>query len=420
MKERSTKSASFAKHFVDRNRALDEQCVREELASQADSLVTKKKNRLKSDGLQRRRKTHWANYRQVSPMEVSRITSFEKFSRILANEVHLGNKKVAGFENRIGLLEERLTELVASRDSVSHKELVALVKCLYQFGVVRQIEPVLLNRILDRVDVKQVKPINVVYLLEALNRLAFRDHRSLEYLNSLSLCWPVVGRDPLMVIKAANAIAGLDLAKSSPSLGGLIVAISEALPKLTKSQLERVKAVTVAELFDDLMVLDFFVLAHQHRIQYVRHLVLVFLKVRSNQGLMAKIPQIVRDWIDEVVREDSQVRTTPAKFSSELHRDISRVLHSALPHAVVVDSLNCGPFLLDSLVDNTVVVEACSPFQFYTRTAKFTAEARLRHELIRSLGFELVLISHFQWSGSDEAKQAFLFSQLPAKLRSKS
>jgi hypothetical protein len=236
----------------------------------------------------------------------------------------------------------------------------------------------------------------------------------------LALCWGTLAmKNPLILIRGANAIAKLDLASSTPFTAGLKEAISDTLPTLTRSQLERIKAITVVEFFDEIMVLDFFVLCFDKKISYTRNLILVYLKYRNDQGVMGKVPAHVREWIKGVVKDDTQLRLDGdtgdlVTYSSLLHEDIHRIVQEN--HGpTVYSSQRCGPFVFDIYLPmSNTVVEACCDFQFYNRTSKLTAEAKLRHELIRSLGFKLVPVFHFNWSTlhTDTAKAKWLTSNL--------
>lgn len=358
----------------------------------------------------RRKKAAWVNYRPLSVVEIDKIDSPGRLARVLANEVRLIHKGDTERANIVlPLLETKLTEFASPSFVSSKHTVVDVIKCVYQFGVVKQLNALVLNKSLDLVcsNLKTVKPENLIYLFEAMSRLRFRDQRLLSVLDALALCWPVVAKAPFLLIKAANAIARLDMQGSH--CAGLGPALAEILPNLTKQQLERIKAVTATSLFDDVMLLDYFVLCHRNQVGYVRHVLLVFLKVRSNEALVRKLPLDTKEWLESVAESETLKRQSfEASLSSDLHSDVARLLPDA------VAGTTCGPLSFDVFLPATnTVVDACSEFQFYQRTAKFTAEARLRHSLIRELGFNLVPIPFMQWSalGSDEAKRAFLKRQ---------
>jgi hypothetical protein len=340
-----------------------------------------------------------------------------KIARILANEVHNISKGEESRRSITDLLESRYGELISTKDhNPDAKEIISVIKAVYQFGLLRKLDPVILNQALELVvgQIRTLKPENLIYLLEALARLGFRDQRTIQIIDSLELCWPVVGKQPVLLLKAANALARLDLVNSSRSGSRIVPVLAERLPDLTRSQLERIKAVTVTELFDDVMILDYLLLCHKAQVEYLRNVVLVYLHVRKREGLATKLPSATKEWIEEIVQQQIS-RTEASKgsvaLSSELHQDVARIVK--IQHTDATVSQSCGPFVLDIFVPSSnTVIEASAVFQFYARTARFTAEARLRHDLIRGLGFKLVPITHFQWAQlrSDTDKQSFIRS----------
>lgn len=405
----------YAKYFADRDRRLDEKAVRDELAKQSDALIRGADEPPSNITRTRRKRAVWSNYRAISDSEVSRISSAGKIARILANEVHNISKGEESRRTITDLLESRFGDLIASQDhNRDAKEAISVIKAIYQFGVLRKLDPIILNRALDLVvgQIRTLKPENLIYLLEAVARLGFRDQRTIQIIDSLELCWPVVGRQPVLLIKAANAITRLDLVKSSRSSSSIVPVLAERLPDLTRSQLERIKAVTVIELFDDVIILDYLLLCHKAQVEYLRNVVLVYLHVRKREGLVTKLPSATKEWIEEIVQQQisrTESSMDPGTLSSELHQDIARIVKTQHPEATV--SQSCGPFVFDIFVPcSNTVIEASAGFQFYARTARFTAEARLRHDLIRGLGFKLVPITHFQWAQmrSDTDKQSFI------------
>ena len=405
----------YAKYFADRDRRLDEKAVRDELAKQSDALICRADEPLSDRTKTRRKRAVWSNYRAISDAEVSRISSVGKIARILANEVHNISKGEESRRSITDLLESRYGELISTKDhNPDAKEIISVIKAVYQFGLLRKLDPVILNQALELVvgQIRTLKPDNLIYLLEALARLGFRDQRTFQIIDSLELCWPVVGKQPVLLLKAANALARLDLVKTSRSGSRIVPVLAERLPDLTRSQLERIKAVTVTELFDDVMILDYLLLCHKAQVEYLRNVVLVYLHVRKREGLATKLPSATKEWIEEIVQQQIS-RTEASKgsgsLSSELHQDVARIVK--IQHTDATVSQSCGPFVLDIFVPSSnTVIEASAVFQFYARTARFTAEARLRHDLIRGLGFKLVPITHFQWAQlrSDTDKQSFI------------
>ena len=412
----------YAKYFRDRDRRLDDKVIREEVEKQQDLLASSKlSDSTPSKRQSKRKKAVWKNYRPLTESQISAIDSVDKLAKILANEIHLVNQGVLERSVIISAIEKRFDEIILDVEP-SKKNTVNIVKVVYQFGIYQEMDPIILSRALDIITgpiLRKLKPDNLVYLLEALCRLRFRDQRALKVLDALSLCWPLVLKSsPSLLVRGANAVARLDLS-SAPSSAGLSSSLGEALPKMGRKNLEKLKAVTVTNpfLFHEIMLLDYFVLAHRENVDYVRHVLLAFLKVRSsNPDLVAKLPVTTKDWLEAIASKetnrkqlDSDESNEPI-FSSDLHREISAVLGDEC-----VVGTTCGPFTFDILIPNqNVVVDACSEFQFYRRTAKFTADARLRHDLIRQLGFKLVPVSHFQWFSlkHDSEKKEWLRKQI--------
>ena len=414
----------YAKYFQDRDRRLDEKLVREEVQKQSDKLV---KSEETSEGLDssesrnRRKRAIWRNYRPIKETEIEKIGNLSKLASVLVNEIHL--LEVSASEDRVWIfpkLEDQLGEIIGSGSfKADRKSIAELVKCVYHFGVYGKLNPIILNKCLETVveEVKRLKPENLIYLLEALRRLRFRDQRCLNIIESLELCWPVVRKTPHMLIKAANAICRLDL--YSPKCSELTLSLGDALPSFTRKQLEKIKAITICTMFDDVMTLDFLVLSHRANVEYVRHLLIAYLKIRSRADLVSKIPASTIEWIEthvekEAVRKQLQRSGTEScSMSSPLHADIERIVQKLGIKSVAMT--DCGPFTFDIfLSSNNTVIEACGDFQFYARTAKLTSDARLRHELIRGLGFKLVPVSPFQWNNlkTDAEKASFLSRQL--------
>ncbi len=425
----------YSKYFVDRDRSLDEKLFQKEVERNVKSFQAESSTNASKDSSARatnRKRPVWSTYRPLSLLELQRIDSLPKLSRILANEVHKfrGSLDSLDTKSRFEQLEDRLCHLVegnaptrSASGMLSRKDLESVVKCLHQFGVIQEISPRTLGCVLESLRTRearnQLKPEQLIYVLQSLSRLRFRDNRLLDIVDSLSLCWSIVGsRSPLMLVRGANAVARLDMCKpSSKSMPGLRLALNDLLPKLTGPQLEKVKAVTVCELFDEHMVLDYLVLCQQLNVQYSRHAVMVYLKfMRKKEFFSKKLPEITKDWFNEKLLISNSVsvpENSPPTYSSPLHEDICRVVGSELQFT---QSQTCGPFLFDLFVPGSnTVIEACPEYQFYRRTTKLTTEALLRHELIRSLGFQVVPVLHFNWSklGPDNEKFKWVQAQIP-------
>ena len=395
----------YAKHFTDRNRLMDENIVRDQL----DSIKAKEED----EGVQkrgRRSRAFWQHYRPIPLSSIEAIDSFDKLSKILANEVHLHNKSSENTSSKsLEALQSRFRILLETASSPTNRDqLVSIIKCVHQFGVYNNVDDMsILNPVMNLVvspeSRKMLKPVNYIYMLQAMARLKYRDHRLLTLVDYLALCWGTVGqKEPLMLIRGANAISVLDLVVSSPFTKGLKDALAELIPKLTVSQLERIKAITMIQLFDELMILDYFVMCSEKKIRYKRHMILLYLYHRENDSVTSKIPGHVKEWIEMVVREncdtDDENDVAVTTTSSNLHGEIEKCLANNFPHIHFVSGHKFGPLTLDTFIPSlNLAFEACCEFQFYSRTSKLTAEARLRHELIRSLGIKSIPITHFNW-----------------------
>ena len=420
----------YSKFFADRDRRLDNTDIKKAIVAETDKLAMRRVSGpdagSASRGTSRRKKAVWANYRPVSQFEADNMSSIPRVVKILVNEVFLVKNSPGGDSaERLGTvhrLEERLLTLISAPTHQGDcKSAMALIKAVYQFGTLRSINPELLSRCLEEIVAhkRHLKPESLVYLLEALSRLGFRDQRTIQILDSLSLCWPAVARNPDLFIRAANAVAKLDLYTATPYCAGMGPALAELLPRLTARQLERVKAVTLIHMVDGMALLDYFVLCHQNRITYARHLVMVFLSARDREDVRGKIPQATMEWMEEAVAAESNRVANAARSdrtSSPLHEDILRILQSSPAfNNPLLTGQSFGPFTFDILLpDTNTVIDACSEFLFYARTAKLTAEARLRHTLIRELEFNVLPVTHFTWNAlrSDSDKAAYLLRQL--------
>ena len=403
----------YSKHFTDRDRIMDEKIVQEVLDSSRDTVATAKSKTERG----RRSKAFWSQYRPLAISAIQAIPSLDKLVKILGNEVHLVKKSQLGCQSpSIVALEGRFRELLEDlSDPMTKDSLVSMVKCMHYFGVYGELSDFQhVNQIMDLLahpdSRKYLKPVNYIYAIQAMARFNYRDHRLIKLVDFLALSWGTVGvKEPLMLIRGANALAKLDLISATPLTNNLKEALGELIPKLTVSQLEKIKAITIIELFDELMILDYLVMCFEKKIHYKRHMILVYLYHRNKSGVMSKIPDHVKEWIQETIKESCSIDDEPStssSSSSDLHRNIEVVLEKKFPTIQITSGQKFGPLTLDLFIPSlNTAIEACSEFQFYHRTSKLTSEARLRHELIRSFGIKLVPIYHFNWSPmTDEQK----------------
>ena len=415
----------YAKHFTDRQRISDEKIVREGLESVRDGEDIPDEKRERG----RRCRAFWRQYRPLPVPAIHSIQSLDKLARIFANEVHLANKSSRSAEpsSSITAIEDRFTELLQDvvKNPMSKDTLIPMIKCMHFLGVYGKVSDFqTLNVIMDVLaspsSRKFLKPVNYIYALQAMSRLTYRDHRLIKLVDFLALSWGIVGvKEPLMLIRGANALGKLDLISATPFTMNLKEAIGDLIPKLTvPGHLEKIKAITIIALFDELMILDYLVMCFEKKISYKRHMILVYLYHRNNESVMNKIPSHVKEWIEETVRESCALseQGLSATTSSSLHQDIEKIIRQKFSHHEITSGQKFGPLTLDIFIPSlNMAIEACSEFQFYHRTSKLTAEARLRHELIRSFGIKLVPVYHFNWTSLSEERK---YHKLKADLSS--
>ena len=81
--------------------------------------------------------------------------------------------------------------------------------------------------------------------------------------------------------------------------------------------------------------------------------------------------------------------------SSRLHRRISQwFTRVGLHHR---SEVFLGPFMLDMVIENNVVVEIDGPSHFYRDTSTRTASSLLKHNLLRAMGFHVHHLPYQEW-----------------------
>jgi len=313
-----------------------------------------------------------------------------------------------------------------------------------------------LQRLVSRVGegLEELKPVEGFYLLQALARLRMRHSKTPAVLQKMHLAWRAL--PATQFIKAANAVAKLDLAGTSWARP-LKAALVAALPRLSGRHLASLKSITVMELLDQPAALASY-LEHCERERscfvYSRHLMVVEVHVHLLYPEVWKdLGDHIRLFLEELRTAHEQGRSEAhgrrAKhrgsstgngdgdsdsdndeaegdvrrtafdkrlYNSELHQDVSRVLREG----VGVDHDNrlaAGPMMLDIChLPTMTVLEAAAPWQYYLRSPRVTALARRRHEMLRAMGFKLVQVPFHRWGAlpDDEAKAGFLREVLPA------
>lgn len=321
----------------------------------------------------------------------------------------------------------------------------------------------LLSRVLGQL--QELKPHQCFFVLQAMSRLGIKHPKSILLLQQMSLAWRTLP-DKTMV-KAANAVAKLDL-------GGhlwakpLKLAIIRTLPRLSPQHFMNLKSITVMELLDDPEAMRAYLeqtLRLRSHVWYSRHLQMVELHAHLlHPELWESLDEQLRFFLQQVrtaaqqSREDEQRSSQRAadeesshsgseddsgessgsesearnglnagpswkkdfdklSFSSALHQDVSRIL--AILGVEHHNKLAAGPLTVDIChVPTMTVVEAAARWQYYVRSPQVTALARRRQELLRAMGFQLVLIPYHRWDvlESDEDKTAYLRSKLPPEV----
>lgn len=320
----------------------------------------------------------------------------------------------------------------------------------------------LVSRLLSELD--QLKPLECFYVLQALGRLRYRHPKSVQLLKRLSLTWRTLQEKQF--VKAANAVGKLDLAGNMWARH-LKAALAGSLPRMSGRHLARLKAITVMELLDEPESLVAYLEECERKRQFIwysRHLQMVEIHTHLvYPDVWEGLSEHVREFLQEVrdASEESRKEEVQSKrgrrgrrrrgrsselaadvsdesgtdedtdsddegrpkfnknlYSSALHADVSRVLLRKLgvEHQ---NKLAAGPLTLDMVHTPTMtVVEAAEQWQFYLRSPQVTAQARRRHEILRTMGFKLVLVPYHRWGAleDDAAKEAFLHSLVPKSI----
>lgn len=298
---------------------------------------------------------------------------------------------------------------------------------------------------------KEMRPQQCFYLLQALSRLRLRHPKAVKLLHRLSLTWRTLPAKKF--VKAANAVAKLDLA-SNLWAKPLKLALLSWLPRISGRHLANLKAIAAIELLEEPSAMRCYLeQCQQHRkdFWYSRHLQMVELHVHllrpdlwatledslkaflqefriaaeerrgkvlgAATATAATEPDTSSDDEEEVTLASHQLSYDKRRFSSALHQDLSRVLKELeVEHH---NQLAAGPLVLDIChVPSMTVIEASARWQFYLRSPQMTALARVRQELLRAMGFTIVAVAYHRWEilPDDDAKAAWLRSELPGQV----
>ncbi|CAK9086045.1 unnamed protein product [Durusdinium trenchii] len=289
---------------------------------------------------------------------------------------------------------------------------------------------VLVNRVLE--NLRDLNPHQGFYVLQAMSRLRLKHPKAGRVLRHLSLAWRSLVEKTF--VKSANAVAKLDLSQdlwAKPLKMTLFTWLSTMSPQ----NLLRLKAIAVMELLDEGEAMRSYLqrcLEDRHHLVYSRHLQMVELHVHLlYPNLWNSLSEEVRLFLEEIreaanaSREDSHSDDDdlPAtelvrqfdrqRFNSELHQEVSRMLSSmGLQHR---NKLSAGPMVLDIHLAEMCIVEAAPAWQYYLRSSHLTALARRRQEMLQAMGFQVIVIPHFEWFQleSPDAQREFLRQRLP-------
>lgn len=319
---------------------------------------------------------------------------------------------------------------------------------------------------------QDLKPHQCFFLLQAMSRLRIKHPKSMLMLQRMSLAWRTLTSKKL--VKAANAISKLDLG-SHLWAKPLKLALVKTLPLMPWQHFTNLKSITVMELLDDPDSLRVYIETAERLRSYIwysRHVQVVELHVHLvYPDLWASLDEPLRLFLQQVREaaqrsreeggggraarrkseaaarkaeasssddseseedgsessEESELETAPSwkrsfdreRYSSALHQDVSRVLGEVLGVAHE-NQLAAGALTVDMChLPSMTIVEAAARWQYYVRSPQLTALARRRQELLRAMGFTLVLVPYHRWDllDGDDAKANFLREKLPSELK---
>lgn len=99
--------------------------------------------------------------------------------------------------------------------------------------------------------------------------------------------------------------------------------------------------------------------------------------------------------------------------SSRLHRAVSRAfVQAGIPHT---SEVQVGPFSLDLVLENRVCIEVDGPQHYYRNTGMLKLNTRLKHRLLKAMGWTLHRITFWEWEQLSSQSQRVLFCALLAK-----
>jgi hypothetical protein len=417
----------YKKYFSDRIRLTDgmkKEDVREIVEGKvSDEVDESDKKRLRSPN------QYWAikNFVTPSPEAISSISKGSDLVVTMINELKLVHKRGERNEEVWQAFAKQVIYLLnSSTEKEAQCSSRLALRTLEVFGSLQIYDQRLFNTLLGFLEKRfdTMKTREFFYVIQAMARMRLHEHRVLEKIMRLcSLCWPTL--IPKHLVKVSNACAklGVEGPWKEPLQATLRKAVSTG--RLKGQELALLKGVTVISFLDALSTIDYFVYAAENRASfdhYPENLLLVELYARlcKDEEIWSKVPDSVKEFLAEMrtkskhfqaEERESSVSEKTRNGKSDFADEVREIL-LAKKVAVFFEDQACGPYKLDFFfpAENTVV-ELSPSFQFYNCSSskpKLTAPARLRQELLRAMGFRVLVIPHYLWKGSKAEKTRFL------------
>ncbi|KAF4704547.1 hypothetical protein FOZ62_004509 [Perkinsus olseni] len=472
----------YAKYFKDRERGLDgnKELVNKIISEHADKLGRPSENGEDSEDVERKKlkkkkavraRDYWyeKNYRSSDPLAVPFMCTKE-LKRNMLNEAHKMN------QNPDLAVDEALWEAYLRRaaqlsDKCHFRSLLRVFQAAASVQVYNRRVVPYYRTILAACALKftEMKPENFCHLMQALSRLQYRDEKLIAMLQKTALTWPTVPHK--ILVKAANSAAKLDLATQlwcKPLAIALCQAVCENT--LIVKEFMNIKWITAVEMFDDSTMINYLYRAEAVKreqlsdLRYSRHLQVVELYVRlcKEEAVWQQLNDNVKEFLRDLRKDDEsaeeererlkeekrlakekrrkevnkyrrrlkkygeearplaakKTKTERLPMSCPFHREVSELLSSA--GLQLMNGLKAGPFNLDMFHGPTnTVIEVCPEWQFYANTTHLTSRSRVRHMLIRKMGFNLALVPFQTWESLSTAddRLSWLSRHLPRHLR---
>ena len=331
------------------------------------------------------------------------------------------NELVFIMKNEIYRIRKELEKSVPVDDTNFHVSLIQQAVRLVQSGprnsprlALRTLEfssslgialPDEISALIGSLSLSSLKPAEFFFIFQALGRLRIRDARMSALLKRSAFCWGALL--PKHLVKVANAIAKLggdDVEKGKVRwTDSLAVTLSHGISsgRVKGKDLLLLKGLTVVEILGSvdggMGVLDYLVMMESNCEKPVKGLVLVEFWLRLiKPDLWNKIPENVKKWLKTPIPDEQEPK------DSEKTQFFTQVLHS-IKYLNVITNVMCGPFQTDFFFPQTnTLLELAPMFQFYQGSKTFTTAARLRHQLLRAMGFKLLVLPYHTWQAVQE------------------